>query len=115
MHLTNAFLSGIAKNGEYHFEIINVIEKKIKPCMGCFACWKIQNGKCIQNDYQNEILAKITNEPTAESFTKLLLEKFIKAGEEYSENLKLSKETAAVLETPMLPNKIYVNGNAQKQ
>lgn len=60
MNLTNAFLSGIEKNGRHSIEIVNVIEKEIKPCTGCFACWEIQNGKCIQNDYQNEILAKIT-------------------------------------------------------
>lgn len=211
MHLTNAFLDGIANSGEHQIEIINVIEKEIKPCLGCFACWKIQNGKCVQNDYQNEILGKIIesnviilsfplycygmpshlkavidriiplskmsmkeengivshdtlidlskkhfavisgcgfpnwsgnfdavriqcrnmfgnnltticvpetpmlNEPTAEPLTKPLLEKFAKAGEEYAENLKLSEETVAMLETPMLPNEIYiqiVNQNA---
>lgn len=211
MHLTNAFLDGIANRGEHQIEIINVIEKEIKPCLGCFACWKIQNGKCVQNDYQNEILGKIIesnviilsfplycygmpshlkavidriiplskmsmkeengivshdtlidlskkhfavisgcgfpnwsgnfdavriqcrnmfgnnltticvpetpmlNEPTAEPLTKPLLEKFAKAGEEYAENLKLSEETVAMLETPMLLNEIYiqiVNQNA---
>ena len=60
MHLTNAFLDGIAKKGDHEIEIVNVIEKNIKPCMGCFACWKLQNGKCIQNDDQNDILGKIT-------------------------------------------------------
>ena len=59
MNLTKAFLGGIEKSGEHSIEIINVIEKEIKPCTGCFACWKIQNGKCIQNDYQNIILEKI--------------------------------------------------------
>ncbi|MBQ8231601.1 MAG: flavodoxin family protein [Lachnospiraceae bacterium] len=59
MHLTNAFLDGIAKKGVHEIEIVNVIEKNIKPCMGCFACWKLQNGKCIQNDDQNDILSKI--------------------------------------------------------
>ncbi len=211
MHLTKAFLDGIAKNGEHQIEIINVIEKEIKPCLGCFACWKIQNGRCVQNDYQNEILSKIImsdviiwsfplycysmpshlkavsdrtiplakmsmneengvvkhdtlvdlsskhyiiisgcgfpnwsgnfdglklqcknmfannltmvcvpetpmlNEPTAEPLTKPLLEKFAKAGEEYANTLKLSDETIEILETPMLPNEIYiqiVNQNA---
>lgn len=211
MHLTNAFLRGIAKNNEHQIEIVNVIEKEIKPCTGCFACWKIQNGKCVQKDDQNEILSKIVdsdiilwsfplycygmpshlkavidriiplskmtmrekngvvchdtlidfskkhyvaisgcgfpnwngnfeavriqcqnmfgdnltticvpetpmlNEPTAEPLTKPLLEKFENAGEEYAENLKLTEETIAALETPMLPNEIYiqiVNQNA---
>ena len=60
MNLTKAFLNGIEKKGKHSIEIINIIEKEIKPCTGCFACWKNQDGKCIQNDYQNEILEKIT-------------------------------------------------------
>lgn len=60
MHLTKAFVSGMEQCGGHHIEIIHVIEKGIKPCMGCFACWKIQNGKCIQDDDQNDILAKMT-------------------------------------------------------
>ena len=40
MVLTKAFLSGMDKDGGHSIEIINVIEKKIKPCMGCFSCWK---------------------------------------------------------------------------
>lgn len=61
MHLTNAFLERISQNKKHNIEIINVIEKNIKPCMGCFACWKIQNGRCVQNDDQNSILEKITD------------------------------------------------------
>jgi len=61
MHLTNAFVKGIMNQGEHDVEIINVIEKEIKPCLGCFACWKMLNGKCIQKDDQNEILGKIVS------------------------------------------------------
>lgn len=61
MHLTNAFVKGIMNQGEHDVEIINVIEKEIKPCIGCFACWKMLNGKCIQKDDQNEILGKIVS------------------------------------------------------
>lgn len=204
MILTKAFLSGIEKNGAHSIEIVNVIEKEIKPCTGCFACWKIQNGKCIQNDYQNEILEKITradviiwsfplycysmpshmkavvdrtipfmkmsmnetngvvrhdalidlsskhyvvisgcgfpnwsgnfdglklqcrnlfhsnltmvcvpetpmlNVPTAEPLAQPLLEKFKRAGAYYAENLSLTDDIVTALETPMLPNKIYI-------
>ena len=59
MCLTKAFLRGIEKSGSHSIEIVNVIEKVIHPCTGCFACWKLQNGKCVQNDDQNEILEKI--------------------------------------------------------
>ena len=36
------------------------------------------------------------------------LEKFKAAGKEYAENLTLSEETVKSLETPMLPNKVYI-------
>lgn len=205
MHLTNAFVSGMMHSGNHQAEIINVIEKEIHPCTGCFACWKNQDGKCVQHDYQNTILKKIIdadiilwsfplycygmpshlkavsdrtiplakmtmkeengivrhdslvdlsakhyvvitgcgfpnwsgnfdalklqcgnlfgnnltmvcipetpmlNVPAAEPLTKPLLEKFTKAGEEYIAYLKLSEETVAQLETPMLPNEVYIH------
>ena len=55
MHLTNSFIEGMIEKEEHSVEKINVIEKNIKPCVGCFGCWKIQNGKCLQNDDQNDI------------------------------------------------------------
>lgn len=36
MVLTNSFLKGFGS--EHKIDIINVIEKKINPCKGCFAC-----------------------------------------------------------------------------
>lgn len=210
MCLTNAFVDGIVSSSEHQLEIINVIEKEIKPCKGCFACWQLRNGKCIQNDDQNAILDKIVdadiiiwsfplygygipshlkavcdrtiplskmsmkeengvvchdtlidmsakhyvvisgcgfpnwngnfdalklqcanmfgsnltmvcvpetpmlNEPSAQPLAKPLLEKFAKAGQEYIENLKLSEKTVAALETPMLPNEIYIQIVNQK-
>ena len=57
------------------------------------------------------------NEPSAEPLTTPLKEKFKAAGKEYAQNLTLSEETVKMLETPMLPNEIYiqiVNANAAK-
>lgn len=204
MRLTNAFLEGIKQDKDNSVEIINVIEKEIKPCLGCFACWKNQNGKCVQNDDQNAILSKIIesdiivwsfplycysmpshikavidriiplskmsmkeengivrhdtvidlsakryvvisgcgfpnwsgnfdglriqcnnmfrnnltmicvpetpmlNVPEAATLTTPLLEKFVFAGEEYAENLCLSEYSINSLETPMLPNDVYI-------
>lgn len=214
MHLTNAFVEGIAHSGQHQVEIVNVIEKRIKPCTGCFACWQMQNGKCVQQDDQNELLEKIVaadvviwsfplycygmpshlkavcdriipltkmsmkeengvvrhdslvdlsakqyvvicgcgfpnwngnfdalklqcgnmfgrnltmvcvpetpmlNEPTAAPLTAPLLEKCKAAGREYITDGGLSEETLAALETPMLPNEIYiqiVNQNAAQK
>lgn len=211
MRLTNSFIQGITDSGNHQIEIIDVIKKRIAPCVGCFACWKIQNGKCVQQDDQNEILEKIIaadavifsfplycygmpshlkalidrtiplakmsmkeengvvmhdtqfdlsakhyvvisgcgfpnwngnfdalklqcknmygenltmicvpetpmlNEPSAEPLTAPLLKKFREAGGQYGKNLQLSADTVSGLETPMLPNDIYikiVNGQA---
>ena len=205
MHLTNAFLSGMKNKDAHTVEIIHVIEKEIKPCTGCFACWETQNGKCIQNDDQNEILEKLIaadviiwsfplycysmpshlkavvdrtiplvkmsmkeqdgvvkhdalfdelstkhyvvisgcgfpnwngnfdglklqcsnmfrnhltmvcvpetpmlNVPAAAPLTQPLLEKFKEAGAYYAENLSLTEDMVTVLETPMLPNEVYI-------
>lgn len=59
MHITRAFLEGMNEETLQEIEIIDVIKKDIKPCLGCFACWKNSDAKCIQKDFQNEILEKI--------------------------------------------------------
>ena len=61
MCLTNAFLKGLNKENEFEVEIIDLIKKNIKPCVGCFKCWKNEDGKCIQIDDQNEIMEKYKN------------------------------------------------------
>ncbi len=57
MVLTRAFLQGMQEEADFDIQIVNVIEKEIKPCLGCFACWKIGDGNCVQKDDQNAILA----------------------------------------------------------
>ncbi|MBR0085819.1 MAG: flavodoxin family protein [Lachnospiraceae bacterium] len=54
--LTDAFLKGLNKNNEHEVNIVNVIDKKIAPCRGCFACWQKADGHCIIRDDQNDIL-----------------------------------------------------------
>ena len=59
MRLTTAFVSGIQKETQCDTEIIDVIKKNVRPCMGCFGCWAKGEGRCVQNDDQNEILLSI--------------------------------------------------------
>ena len=54
--LTDAFLKGLNKGNAHEVHIINVIDKKISPCRGCFGCWKNMGGHCVIDDDQNEIL-----------------------------------------------------------
>ena len=56
MVLTNAFLRGINKSGNHEITVLNIIEKKIAPCRGCFGCWKVKNKHCLIDDDQNQIL-----------------------------------------------------------
>ena len=54
--MTDAFLKGLNKNGEHEVRVINVIEKDIAPCKGCFGCWSSMDGRCVTQDDQNAIL-----------------------------------------------------------
>ena len=55
-HLTDAFLKGMNKEQKHDVTVINVIEKNIAPCQGCFGCWAKMEGHCVINDDQNAIL-----------------------------------------------------------
>ncbi len=54
--LTDAFLKGLNKTKEHDVHIINVMEKSIAPCRGCFGCWQKGDGHCVIRDDQNDIL-----------------------------------------------------------
>ena len=54
--LTEAFLKGMNRNGQHEVHVINVIEKQIAPCRGCFGCWQRGDGHCVIQDDQNSIL-----------------------------------------------------------
>ena len=202
--LTDAFLRGLNKNADHEVHVINVIEKDIAPCRGCFGCWQKMDGHCVVDDDQNAILdlyrtsdviiwsfplycygmpshlkavldrtiplikmkmvqkedgtvrhepladfskihtlvicgcgfpdwdgnfeslrmqcrqcfrdpdmvfvpeAPMLNVPAAAPLADPLLARFEKAGEEYAQNLKLSAETVAQLETPMITKDAYI-------
>ncbi len=202
--LTQAFLDGMNSEQQHDVTIINVIEKTIAPCRGCFGCWAKMDGHCVIEDDQNAILdmyvnadliiwsfplycyampshlkavldrtiplikmkmvrnadgsvqhealadfsrlhtlvisgcgfpdwegnfeplrkmcfncfrdpdivcvpeTPLLNVPAAAVVAEPLLEKFRNAGKEYSKTFRLSKETVAALETPMIPQEEYI-------
>lgn len=57
MRLTRSFLEGLEAHTHCNITIVDVIRKNIRPCLGCFGCWKKGDGLCTQKDDQNEILA----------------------------------------------------------
>ena len=54
--LTQAFLKGLNADGRHTVNIVNVIDRRIAPCRGCFGCWARGDGRCVINDDQNAIL-----------------------------------------------------------
>lgn len=56
--LCEEFIKG-AKEAGNNVEKINLRDKQINFCTGCYTCKKI--GKCVQKDDANEIIEKMTN------------------------------------------------------
>ena len=54
--MTERFLKGLNAAGEHEVTVVNVIEKAIAPCKGCFGCWQQGEGHCLIDDDQNGIL-----------------------------------------------------------
>jgi putative NADPH-quinone reductase/putative sterol carrier protein len=55
MKLTTAFLEGM---GSHNIETVNISEKNIEPCRGCFCCWEKTPGKCVIADDMETLLRK---------------------------------------------------------
>ncbi len=47
--MLNLLVEGMQEAGA-KVEVVNLSEKKIKHCIGCFTCWTKTPGKCIQQD-----------------------------------------------------------------
>lgn len=56
--IANAFTDGMQEIANCSIETINVIDKKIAPCRGCFSCWTKTPGKCVIRDDMDAILSK---------------------------------------------------------
>ena len=54
--LTDAFLRGLNRDNRHEVHVVNVIDRRIAPCRGCFGCWKRMDGHCVIQDDQNDIL-----------------------------------------------------------
>lgn len=62
MRLTHAFLNGFhggAPDGEVYVEQLDLCNLDIKPCRGCFACWKATPGVCVIRDDMAEVIQKL--------------------------------------------------------
>ena len=55
MHITRAFLDGMKETAAQEIHPINVTDRHIEFCRGCFAC-KYNGGRCVINDDMRMIL-----------------------------------------------------------
>lgn len=58
MHITRAFLEGMKEAAPQKVHIVNIIDKHIEYCTGCFTC-KRNGGECIHNDDMKELLSEV--------------------------------------------------------
>ena len=58
MHVTRAFLEGMREAAPQDIHIMDVIDRHIEYCTGCFAC-KRNGGACIHDDDMRGILEEI--------------------------------------------------------
>lgn len=58
MHITRAFLEGMKEAAPQEVHIVNIIDKHIEYCTGCFTC-KRNGGKCIHNDDMKALLDEV--------------------------------------------------------
>lgn len=58
MHITRAFLAGMVDEMPQEITVVNVIDKHIEYCRGCFSC-KLNGGNCVINDDMKEIIEQI--------------------------------------------------------
>ena len=56
MRLTEAFLRGFDPDGAHDVQTVDLIDKNIAPCRGCFGCWAAGDGHCVIDDDQNGLL-----------------------------------------------------------
>ncbi|MBR4768509.1 MAG: flavodoxin family protein, partial [Lachnospiraceae bacterium] len=58
MHITRAFLDGMKDVSLQEIRVIDVIDRRIEYCTGCFSCMR-NGGECIHDDDMKDILEGI--------------------------------------------------------
>ncbi len=56
----NAFLEGCRTAGA-ETEVVNLREKVIHHCTGCYSCWTANPGRCVIKDDARDIIEKVSN------------------------------------------------------
>ena len=59
LNITKAFLEGFPSDAKIEF--IHLSKLNIKPCAGCYSCWKKTGGRCVIQDDMQGLYEKISN------------------------------------------------------
>lgn len=57
LNVTRAFVGGFPEDAQ--IELVHLAKLDIKPCAGCYSCWKKTGGKCVLRDDMQTIYEKI--------------------------------------------------------
>ena len=128
MHITRAFLQGMADAAPQEVRILHVIRQHIEYCTGCFACMR-NGGTCRHHDDMKEILETILaqfrrmfphdrtiltvpespmfNAPEAASVTVPRLALVREAGRLYARTAAIPPELLTQITSPMIPEETY--------
>lgn len=55
LRITKAFLEGMGEEAEF----VEAKSLNVKPCLGCYVCWRQTPGRCVQRDDMDALLPKI--------------------------------------------------------
>lgn len=56
LKITKAFLEGLCSKQYHNVNMVNISEKDIQHCRGCFLCWTKAPGRCVIKDDMEELL-----------------------------------------------------------
>ncbi|MBT3194167.1 MAG: flavodoxin family protein, partial [Verrucomicrobia bacterium] len=60
---TDLFLQGLSET-DAEIVDVNLSEKQIATCLGCYHCWFSPEGECVQHDDMDELLAEFITADT---------------------------------------------------
>ncbi|MGA2545858.1 MAG: NAD(P)H-dependent oxidoreductase [Rectinemataceae bacterium] len=60
LKLAETFVEGYSSQQKTEVERIDLAEKDIRPCTGCYGCWKSGRGLCVQQDDMADLLPVYT-------------------------------------------------------
>lgn len=59
LRLAHAFAEGMAQAAEVHVEELQLSSMNIRPCLGCFTCWRKTPGSCCIQDDMGGVIDKL--------------------------------------------------------